>query len=409
MRAFKGVGGKPLFIEHADGAYLYDVDGNRYIDYVGSWGPQILGHRHPAVEQAICDAAQKGTSFGAPAAAEVEMAELLHQLVPGLEMVRMVNSGTEATMSAVRLARAFTGRDLVIKFNGCYHGHGDSFLIAAGSGVATLSIPGSPGVPRPVAELTSVAEYNDLDGVTELVRTLGPEQVAAIIVEPVAGNMGLVLPRGGGARRGFLHGLRELCDRHGILLVLDEVMTGFRVALGGAAERFGVQGDLVTLGKVIGGGLPVGAFGGRAEIMKQLAPLGPVYQAGTLSGNPLAMAAGVAALRVLRDTDPYPELEERSQQWVDGFAGIAHRTGEKLVSVSCGAMVGIWFASTLPVNFQEAKGCDTVRFGRFFHEMLSEGVYLAPSPFEANFLSTAHTADVISQTLERAERAISRL
>ncbi len=399
VRAFRGVGGTPRFIERGEGPYIFDVEGKRYVDYVGSWGPLILGHRPQILSDAIKTAAEKGTSFGAPTLGEVELAELLCELVPSIQMIRLVNSGTEATMSAIRLARGFTGRDRILKFNGCYHGHADSFLVQAGSGVATLGIAGSPGVPESFAKLTSSVEFNDLSAVEEAIQSFGEGSFAAIIVEPVAGNMGLVLPE-----PGFLEGLRALCDRTGTVLIFDEVMTGFRVSLGGAAERFKVRPDLSTWGKVIGGGLPVGAFGGKREIMKLLAPEGPVYQAGTLSGNPLAVAAGLATLRSLVAENPYPVLEERTRTLAEGLKNEAGKYGIPLVSSSCGSMFGFYFSESKVRNFIEAKLCDAELFKKFFHAMLDQGVYLAPSAFEAGFVSTVHTDRIIDETIVAASK-----
>lgn len=404
VRAFKSVGGVPRFITRAQGAQFWDVDGNCYIDYIGSWGPMILGHRDPVAIRALTEALERGTSFGAPTELEVEMAQLVTELVPSVEMVRMVNSGTEATMSALRLARAYTRRERIIKFNGCYHGHSDSLLVAAGSGVATLGIPGSPGVPQVIAERTVSIPFNDLQLLEQTISSVGPTEIAAVIIEPVAGNMGLVLPK-----PGFLQGVRELCTKHGIVLIFDEVMTGFRVALGGAQERFGVLPDLTTLGKVIGGGLPVGAFGGRREIMSLLAPLGSVYQAGTLSGNPLAMAAGFSTLRILRDENPYPRLEETAQRWRDGMLSAAREAGVPLVAYACGAMVGLFFSSSEVLSYEDAKKADTESFNKFFHAMLERGVYLAPSAFEAGFISTAHTPEIIERTITAAREAFKGL
>lgn len=399
VRAFRGVGGKPIFIDSADGAYLIDVDGKEYIDYVGSWGPMILGHNSDVVREAIEKVLSSGTSFGAPTELEVEFAEFLVSLLPGVDSIRMVNSGTEATMSALRLARGFTGRDHVIKFSGCYHGHGDSFLVQAGSGVATFGIPGSPGVPEELAKLTLTVPFNDLDALKDKVTAVGGDKIAAIIVEPVPGNMGLILPEDG-----FLEGLREVCDQSGIVLIFDEVMCGFRAALGGAAERFGVTPDLATYGKVIGGGLPVGAFGGRQDIMDHLAPVGPVYQAGTLSGNPLAMAAGLAAVKELKETNPYPKLEELSSLWVQGMRKAASEAGVDIVANHCGSMLGMFFAKETPKNFEAVKETNIERFNKFFHGMLDEGVYLAPSAFEAGFMSICHSEKIVYKTIESAKR-----
>lgn len=397
VRAFRNVGGEPLFITSAAGATLRDVDGNEYIDYVGSWGPMILGHAADSVREALDAAIEHGVSFGAPTEREVVFAELLVKHLPPLEMVRMVNSGTEATMSAARLARGYTGRELLIKCNGCYHGHADFFLVQAGSGVATHGISGSAGVPEATVRQTLSVEFNDLAVIEETLQQCGPEKVAAIIVEPVAGNMGLILPQ-----PGYLEGLRALCDQHGIVLIFDEVMCGFRVALGGAAERFAVQPDLATYGKVIGGGLPVGAFGGKKEIMSMLAPVGPVYQAGTLSGNPLAMAAGLAVVQMLVETNPYPSLEQMAGRLASGMQELADAAGVPFVTTYCGSMIGFFFSETPVRNFTEAKNCDQQLFTKFFQGMLKQGVYFAPSAFETGFLSTTHTADQIERTLEAA-------
>ncbi len=404
VRAFRGVGGEPLFITRADGPYIFDADGRRYIDYVGSWGPMVLGHNSPVVRDAVARALESGTSFGAPTEIEVQMAEFITANLPNMDMVRMVSSGTEATMSAIRLARGFTGRKHIIKFNGCYHGHADSLLVAAGSGVATLGIAGCPGVPEEIASLTASIEFNDLGLLENTVKSIGAEKVAAIIIEPVPGNMGLIP-----ALPGYLQGVRELCDRSGIILILDEVMSGFRVAFGGAQERFNIRGDLITYGKVIGGGLPVGAFGGRRDIMSKLAPLGPVYQAGTLSGNPLAMTAGLAALSVLKLTNPYPKLEEQSRILTAGLLNAAAAHALPLTAQSVGSMFGLFFSAEPVTNYLQATQSDTERFKRFFHAMLAEGIYLAPSAFEAGFLSTEHSADVISETIGAAERVFTQL
>jgi glutamate-1-semialdehyde 2,1-aminomutase len=400
VRAFRAVGGEPFFVQRAAGSRLWDIDGNEYIDYVLSWGPMILGHAHPAIVAAVREAAGNGTSYGAPTVAEVEMAELVREFVPSMEMLRFVSSGTEATMSAVRVARGHTGRELVLKFEGCYHGHGDSFLVKAGSGVATLGLPNSPGVPAELSRLTVTAPYNDLDAVAEAFRAHAG-RIAAVIIEPVVGNAGFLAPRDG-----FLQGLRELCTHDGALLIFDEVMTGFRVAPGGAQERFGVVPDLTTLGKVIGAGLPVGAYGGRREIMQQVAPLGPIYQAGTLSGNPLAMAAGLAQLRLLRDADPYPELERRTRRLVDGLLGIAADAGVPASAGSLGSMWGLFFAEGPVHDFAQAQRSDVALFRRFFAGCLDRGVFFAPSAFEAGFLSTAHTDADVDTTLDRAREAL---
>jgi glutamate-1-semialdehyde 2,1-aminomutase len=400
VRAFRAVGGEPFFVARGEGARIWDVDGNEYLDYVLSWGPLILGHAHPAVLRAIADAAARGTSYGAPTEAEVELAEAVRGFVPSMERLRLVNSGTEATLSAVRLARGFTGRELILKFEGCYHGHGDSFLVKAGSGVATLGLPNSPGVPAALSRLTLTAPFNDLDAVEEAFRA-HPGRIAAVILEPVVGNAGFIAPVDG-----FLEGLRRITEEDGALLVFDEVMTGFRVSPGGAQERFGVRPDLTTLGKVIGGGLPVGAYGGRAEIMDQAAPAGPVYQAGTLSGNPLAVAAGLAQLRVLREENPYPALERRTARLVEGLLANAAEAGVPASGGSLGSMWGVFLAAGPVLDFEDAKGSDVALFNRFYHALLERGVFFAPSAFEAGFLSTAHTDDDVEETLHRAREAL---
>ena len=403
VRAFRAVGGQPLFIDRAQGPYLFDVDGNRFIDYVLSWGPFITGHAHPRIVRAIQEAAARGTSYGAPSPLEVELAHRVMEFMPAIGMLRFVNSGTEATMSALRLARAFTKRDKIIKFEGCYHGHADLLLVQAGSGVATLGLPDSPGVPAPTVADTLVAVYNDLDSVQALFRQF-PDQIAAIIVEPVAGNMGVVPPL-----PGFLEGLRAITLREGSLLIFDEVMTGFRVHPGGAQALYGIQPDLTTLGKAIGGGLPVGAYGGRAEIMRMVAPAGPVYQAGTLSGNPLAMSAGIAALELIREQSVWDEMEARLAQLESGVASGAARAGIPICQTRAGTMFTTFFTQSAPVNWSTVKQADTARFGRFFRLMLEGGVYLAPSQFEAGFISIVHTEDIISRTLEAVERAMKAL
>ena len=403
VRAFRSVGGDPPFIRAARGAHLLTEDGVTLIDYVGSWGPAILGHAHPAVVEAVTRAAQDGLSFGAASAAEVEFAELLCRLVPALRggMVRLVSSGTEATMSALRLARGFTGRTKIVKADGGYHGHADMLLVAAGSGAATLGIPGSGGVPEATVHDTLTVPFNDADAF-EQVLLANPGQVAAIIIEPVAGNMGCVPPS-----PGYLERLRALCSVHGALLIFDEVMTGFRVALGGAHARFGIEPDLVCLGKIVGGGMPCGAYGGRKEILQQIAPLGPVYQAGTLSGNPLAVAAGLATLRILEDSNPYPQLEATSAALVAGIGRHAAKHGVPLTSNRVGAMFTGFFRAGEVTDYASARGSDLAAFGVFHREMLARGVYLAPSQFEAGFVSTAHDAAVIEHTLAAADEALA--
>jgi glutamate-1-semialdehyde 2,1-aminomutase len=392
VRAFGRVGGEPFFVDRAEGARLHDVDGREFIDLVMSWGALMLGHAHPSVTRALAEAVRRGTSYGAPAGGEVELAQLVVDLVPSVEMVRFVNSGTEATMSAVRLARAATGRDLILKFNGCYHGHGDSFLVQAGSGVATLGLPDSPGVPQALASLTLSVPFNDLEAVGAAFEKHG-ERIACVIVEPIVGNSGFILPRAG-----FHDGLRDITTAHGALLIFDEVMTGFRVALGGAQERLGVLPDLTTLGKVIGGGLPVGAYGGRRDLMEQVAPSGPVYQAGTLSGNPLAMAAGVAQLLSLRELRPHDQLEAEARRIVSAVGEAAARHGIPFWGDAAGAMFG-WHFTDGPVHdFEAAARADTELFRRFFLAALRRGVFLPASPFEAAFISTAHTGDIIDMT-----------
>ncbi len=403
VRAYRAVGGTPLFLAQGSGAHVIDVDGNRYVDYVGSWGPLILGHAHPAVQQAVQRALQLGTSFGAPTELEVELAELVCRVVPSVEKLRMVSSGTEATMSALRLARGATGRARILKFDGCYHGHVDSLLVGAGSGVATLGIPGSPGVPPALAELTIQVPYNDLAAAAQAFSRWGRE-LACAIVEPVAGNMGLVLPE-----PDFLRGLRELCDRSGALLIFDEVITGFRVALGGAQQRFGIRPDLSCLGKVLGGGLPAAAYGGSAALMDQLAPEGPIYQAGTLSGNPLAMAAGIATLTELQRPGVYEQLEASAQQLASGLAQAANAAGVPFCSSSIGGIAGFFFAAGPVRNFADAKRCDEQRFGRFFHGMLERGIYLAPSAYECSFVSTAHGPAELEATLAAAREVLAQL
>lgn len=404
VRAFRAVGGEPFFTARAFGPYLWDVEGKRYIDYIGSWGPMIAGHAHPTVLAAVQEAIRRGLSYGTPTALEVEMAEHLCARVPGLERVRMVNSGTEATMAAIRLARAATGRPLILKFEGCYHGHGDAFLVAAGSGAATLGVPDSPGVPEALARLTLTVPYNDLAAVEQAFAEHG-QAIAAVIVEPIAGNMNLILPR-----PGFLSGLRALCDRHSALLIFDEVMTGFRVARGGAAELYGIHPDLYTFGKIIGGGLPVGAYGGREDLMRLIAPEGPVYQAGTLSGNPVAMAAGLATLKLTEAEGFYQRLAERTTKLCQGLEQAARQAKVPFVAVSVPGMFGLFFTDrAAPRDFADAKRCDRERFRRFFHAMLARGVYFAPSPFEAGFLSSAHGEEDIAFTIEAAAAAFAEL
>ncbi|SLM62053.1 MULTISPECIES: glutamate-1-semialdehyde 2,1-aminomutase [Dickeya] len=404
VRAFNGVGGVPLFIERAEGARLYDADGNAYIDYVGSWGPMILGHNHPAIRDAVVAAAERGLSFGAPTEMEVKMAQLVTSLMPGMDMVRMVNSGTEATMSAIRLARGFTGRDKIIKFEGCYHGHADCLLVKAGSGALTLGQPNSPGVPADFARHTLTCVYNDLDSVRAAFEQY-PKEVAAIIVEPVAGNMNCIPPL-----PAFLPGLRALCDEFGALLIIDEVMTGFRVALNGAQGHYGVQPDLTCLGKIIGGGMPVGAFGGRRDVMQALAPTGPVYQAGTLSGNPVAMAAGFACLSEVAKPGVHQQLTALTTRLAEGLLAAAREQHIALVVNHVGGMFGIFFTDSASVTcYQDVLKCDVERFKRFFHLMLAEGVYLAPSAFEAGFMSLAHSTQDIDATIEAARRCFAQL
>jgi glutamate-1-semialdehyde 2,1-aminomutase len=404
VRAFNGVGGEPIFFARAEGACLYDTAGRSYIDYVGSWGPMIAGHNHPHVLAAVQKAAANGLSFGAPCPAEVDMAERVCSLVPAMDMVRMVNSGTEATMSAIRLARAATGRDAILKFEGCYHGHADSFLVKAGSGALTLGVPTSPGVPAALADLTLTLPYNDLEAVQKLLATEG-HRVAAIIVEPVAGNMNCIPPL-----PGYLEGLRAACDEHGCLLIFDEVMTGFRVALGGAQGRFGITPDLSTFGKIIGGGMPVGAFGGKRQYMEQVAPSGPVYQAGTLSGNPVAMAAGLAMLDLIVADGFYEKLEKSTAELLAGLQREADYFGIPFRTTQVGAMFGLFFTGAEQVvNFAEAGACDITVFKRFFHAMLDGGVYLAPSAFEAGFVSSAHSEEHIEATIAAAREAFRQI
>ncbi len=405
VRAFSSVGGNPLFIEKGEGPYIYDIDGNRYLDYVGSWGPLILGHAHPMIVSAVQKACQKGLSFGAPTKTETLLAEKIRTMVPSMEKTRLVNSGTEATMSAIRLARGFTGRDKIIKFEGCYHGHADSFLIAAGSGAATLGIPNSPGVTKGTAADTLIARYNDMDSVNALFDA-NKGAIAAVIVEPVAGNMGVVPPA-----EGFLSQLRDITAREGTLLILDEVMTGFRVAKGGAQERYRITPDLSTFGKIIGGGMPLAAYGGRKEIMDTMAPSGPVYQAGTLSGNPLATTAGLATLETIDSTpDFYESLEKKGALLEEGLKSSCSKLGIPAVINRVGAMMTLFFTDQKEIrNFDDARSCDTGRYGDYFRASLEKGIYLAPSAFEAAFISCAHTEEMIRDTVNSAYEALKSL
>lgn len=403
VRAFKAVGGQPLFIERGEGPYIIDVDGNRYIDYVLSWGPLILGHAHPQVVADLEKALKKGTSYGAPSPLEIRLAELIQSFVPNTEMLRFVNSGTEATMSALRLARGFVGRNKIVKFEGCYHGHADLLLVQAGSGVATLGLPDSPGVPPATVEDTLVAKYNDLDSVEALFKEF-PGEIAAVILEPVAGNMGVVPPV-----EGFLEGVRSVTEKHGALLIFDEVMTGFRVGLGGAQGFYGVKPDLTTLGKVIGGGLPVGAYGGRKEIVSLVAPSGAVYQAGTLSGNPLAMTAGISTLELLKDTRVWDEMTAAVSQLAEGIGTAAQKAGVPVQQTRVGTMFSTFFTESEVRDWDSVKTCDTGHFGKFFQAMLAQGVYLAPSQFEAGFMSAAHGSEEIQKTIRAAEEAFDQI
>ncbi len=404
VRAFRNVGGEPVFVDHAEGACLFDVDGRRYIDYVGSWGPMVVGHAHPEVIRAVTQTAAKGLSFGTPTALETAMAERLCELVPSMDLVRMVNSGTEAAMSAIRLARGFTGREKIVKFEGCYHGHADSLLVKAGSGALTLGIPDSLGVPAALAQHTATARFNDLGSVREVFAQAGAE-IACVIVEPVAGNMSCVPPV-----PGFLEGLRELCDRHGSVLIFDEVMTGLRVGAGSAQGRFGIRPDLTTLGKVIGGGMPVGAFGGRREIMERIAPLGPVYQAGTLSGNPVAMAAGLKTLELVSRPGFFDELEAKTKRLIDGVLAQARNAQVPMRANRVGGMFGLFFTQAEQVcSFQDVMACDTERFKRFFLGMLRRGVYLAPSAFESGFVSAAHSDEDLDATVAAVAETLAEL
>ncbi len=400
VRAFRSVGGEPFFTRRADGPYLWDVEGKRYIDYVGSWGPMIVGHNHPFVREAVERVIKDGLSFGTPCEAEVTMAETIAELIPSIDVVRMVNSGTEATMSAIRLARGATGRSRIVKFEGCYHGHGDAFLVKAGSGALTLGTPTSPGVPAPLADLTLTLPYNDFEAATALFEQYGAD-IAGLIVEPVAGNMNCIPPR-----EGYLQHLRALCTRYGALLIFDEVMTGFRVALGGAQAHYGVTPDLTTFGKIIGGGMPVGAYGGRRDLMEQIAPAGPIYQAGTLSGNPVAMAAGLAMLTLIRENGFHDELARRTRLLCDGLQAWADGAGVPFTTTRVGAMFGLFFTPERQVEtYAQATACDVPMFNRFFNAMLERGVFLAPSAFEAGFMSSAHSEEVIAATLEAARES----
>ncbi|WP_198265265.1 glutamate-1-semialdehyde 2,1-aminomutase [sulfur-oxidizing endosymbiont of Gigantopelta aegis] len=404
VRAFKSVGGDPIYFKKGDGAYLYDEDNNHYIDYVASWGPMIMGHAHPEVVSAVQDAAANGLGFGAPTQIETEMAELVCQLVPSIEMIRMVSSGTEATMSAIRLARGYTGRDKIVKFEGCYHGHSDSLLVKAGSGALTFGVPSSPGVPASLSEHTITLTYNDSDEVRKVFADIG-EQIAAIIVEPVAGNMNCIPPVDG-----FLETLREVCDQSGSVLIFDEVMTGFRVSKGGAQTHYNITPDLTTLGKIIGGGLPVGAFGGKKKIMQEISPLGPVYQAGTLSGNPLSMAAGMKTLSLATQDGIHEDLDAKAKRLVNGIVAKAKEAGIPMTSNQVGGMFGLFFSDEEKVtSFAQVMKSDQERFKKFFHGMLDEGVYLAPSAFETGFISAAHSNDDIDATIEAAGRVLKNL
>lgn len=404
VRAFRHVGGTPVFFKKAKGAYAWDEDNNKFIDYVGSWGPMILGHAHDDILKAVCDTAVHGLSFGAPTAAEVDMANIICQLVPSMDMVRMTSSGTEATMSAIRLARGYTGRDKIVKFEGCYHGHGDSLLVKAGSGMLTMGVPSSPGVPAGLANETITLSFNDSEQVKACFSEIG-EQIACIIVEPVAGNMNCITPEAG-----FLETLRAVCDQYGAVLIFDEVMTGFRVALGGAQAHYGITPDLTTFGKVIGGGMPVGAFGGKRAIMEHIAPLGPVYQAGTLSGNPVAMAAGLTTLALLQEAGFYDRLSAKTQAVTTGMQAVADKLGIPFTTNSVGGMFGFFFTTDKQVSrYEQVVAGDIERFKKFFHGMLRQGIYLAPSAFEASFVSIAHSDDDIARTIEATETVMKTL
>lgn len=404
VRAFKNVGGDPIFIKKAKGAYLWDVDNKQYIDYVGSWGPMILGHAHPDIVKAVQEAAENGLSFGAPTEIETTLAKKICELIPSIDKVRMVSSGTEATMSALRLARGFTGRDKIVKFEGCYHGHSDSLLVKAGSGALDFGVPTSPGVPAALAELTLTLQFNNLEQAEELFAKVG-EEIAAIIVEPIAGNMNLVLPK-----KGYLEGLRKLCDKYGTVLIFDEVMTGFRVGLQGAQGVYGITPDLTCFGKVIGGGMPVGAFGGKAEIMNHISPDGPVYQAGTLSGNPVAMAAGLKTLELLSQPNFYENLTVKVKSLLIGLRNVAHNADIPIATAGAGGMYGLFFTEAKAIEtFEDSMACDGDRFNKFFHGMLDKGVYLAPSSFEAGFVSITHSENDIADTIEKAADVMATL
>jgi glutamate-1-semialdehyde 2,1-aminomutase len=404
VRAFKAVGGTPVFIDHANGAYLYDCDGKRYIDYVLSWGPMIMGHNHPEVREAVVRQAEKGLSFGAPTELEIELADTICEIMPNMDLVRMVNSGTEATMSAIRLARGYTGRDVIVKFEGCYHGHSDSLLVKAGSGALTLGVPSSPGVPAALADYTMTLTYNDVEGLRAAFAEHG-DRIACLIVEPVTGNMNCVLPT-----PEFLTAMREVCNESGAVFILDEVMTGFRFGTHGAQGHLGIEADLTCLGKIVGGGMPVGAFGGKRAIMEQIAPLGPVYQAGTLSGNPIAMAAGLATMKIISRPGFYEPLFKHTSELCEGMQRAADAAGVPFTTNHAGTMFGGFFTDAPSVNnYADVMACDTAAFGRFFHHMLELGVYLAPASYEAGFMSAAHTDDDIEQTIAAASTAFAAL